>query len=87
MINDWFDFGGSKVMDAFMSLFPVFDLVMDKCLKENEMAFCPELLHRKMVDCFGINIQSHPIYITYQDFKCILLLLLLKDTRMMEVSI
>ena len=52
MINDWFDFGGSKVMDAFMSLFPVFDLVLDKCLKENDMAFCPELLHRKMVDFF-----------------------------------
>ena len=68
MINDWFDFGGSKVMDAFMSLFPVFDLVLDKCLKENDMAFCPELLHRKMVDFFDIRIQSHPIYITLPRF-------------------
>jgi hypothetical protein len=68
MINDWFDFGGSKVMDAFMSLFPVFDLVMDKCLKENDMAFCPELLHRKMIDCFNINIQPHPIHITLPRF-------------------
>jgi hypothetical protein len=68
MINDWFDFGGSKVMDAFMSLFPVFDLVLDKCLNENNKAFCPELLHRKMVDCFGIGIQSHPIYITLPRF-------------------
>lgn len=68
MINDWFDFGGSKVMDAFMSLFPVFDLVLDKCLNENDNAFCPELLHRKMVDCFGVGIQSHPIYITLPRF-------------------
>ena len=68
MINDWFDFGGSKVMDAFMSLFPVFDLVMDKCLRENDMAFCPELLHRKMVDCFNIRIQPHPIVITLPRF-------------------
>ena len=68
MINDWFDFGGSKVMDAFMSLFPVFDLVLDKCLNENDMAFCPELLHRKMVDYFNINIEPHPIFITLPRF-------------------
>lgn len=68
MINDWFNFGGTKVMDAFMSLFSVFDLVLDKCFKENSNAFCPELLHRKMVDCFNINVESHPIHITLPRF-------------------
>ena len=68
MINDWFDFGGSKVMDAFMGVFPIFDFTIEKCMSENNNAFCPELIHRKMVDCFGIDIQAHPIMITLPRF-------------------
>lgn len=68
MINDWFDFGSSKVMDAFMSVFPVFDLALEKCMTDNSNAFCPELIHRKMVDFFNIKIQSHPILITLPRF-------------------
>ena len=68
MINDWFDFGGSKVMDAFMGVFPVFDFAIEKCMNENDNAFCPELIHRKMIDFFNIKIQSHPIGITLPRF-------------------
>lgn len=68
MINDWFDFGGSKVMDVFMSVFPIFDFAIEKCMNENDNAFCPELIHRKMIDFFDIDIQSHPIGITLPRF-------------------
>jgi hypothetical protein len=68
MINDWFNFGGSDVMDAFMSVFPVSQLIFDKCMRENQKAWCHELLHRKMVDCFEIDIQAHPIMITLPRF-------------------
>ena len=68
MINDWFDFGGSKVMDVFMGVFPMFDFAIEKCINENNNAFCPELIHRKMIDFFDIDIQSHPIGITLPRF-------------------
>jgi hypothetical protein len=68
MINDWFNFGGSDVMDAFMSVFPVSQLILNKCMRENNNAWCHELLHRKMVDCFGIDIQAHSIMITLPRF-------------------
>ncbi len=68
MINDWFDFAGSKEMDAFMSVFPVWQLILEKCLRENNGAYCHELMHRKMVDSFGIGIQGHPIHITLPRF-------------------
>jgi hypothetical protein len=68
MINDWFDFGGSKVMDAFMGVFPMFDFAIEKCMNENNNAFCPELIHRKMIDFFDIEISSHPIIITLPRF-------------------
>lgn len=67
MINDWFDFGGSKEMDAFMSVFPVWQLILEKCMNETG-AWCHELMHRKMVDCFGIGIQGQPIQITLPRF-------------------
>ena len=68
MINDWFDFAGSKEMDAFMSVFPVWQLILEKCLRENNGAYCHEFMHRKMVDSFGIGIQGHPIHITLPRF-------------------
>ena len=68
MINDWFDFGNSEVMDAFMSVFSVSELILKKCLTENNNAWCPEMMHRKMVDCFGIQYQGHPIHIVLPRF-------------------
>ena len=67
MINDWFDFAGSKEMDAFMSVFPVWQLILEKCMNETG-AWCHELMHRKMVDSFGIGIHGHPIHITLPRF-------------------
>ena len=67
MINDWFDFAGSKEMDVFMSVFPVWQVILEKCMKETG-AWCHELMHRKMVDSFGIGIQGHPIHITLPRF-------------------
>lgn len=67
MINDWFDFAGSKEMDVFMSVFPVWQVILEKCMNETG-AWCHELMHRKMVDSFGINIQGHPIVITLPRF-------------------
>jgi hypothetical protein len=68
MINDWFDFGGSIIMDAFMSVFPVSHLLFLKCLHENNGAWCNELLHRKMIDLFGIQHQSHNINVSLPRF-------------------
>lgn len=68
MIHDWFDFGNSEVMDAFMSVFSVSELIFKKCLTENNNAWCPEMMHRKMVDCFGIQSQSHPIVVRLPRF-------------------
>ena len=68
MINDWFDFGGSKQMDAFMSVFPVWQLILEKCMRETEGAWCHELMHRKMLDSFGIGVQPCNIHITLPRF-------------------
>ena len=68
MINDWFDFGGTKQMDAFMSVFPVWQLILEKCMNETEGAWCHELMHRKMLDSFGIGIQPCNIHITLPRF-------------------
>ena len=67
MINDWFDFAGSKEMDVFMSVFPVWQVILEKCMGETG-AWCHELMHRKMVDNFGINIEGQPIIITLPRF-------------------
>ena len=68
MINDWFDFGGSKAMDAFMSAFPVLDQCIEECMKQTNGAWCCELIHRKMIDFFGIPCQPLPINITLPRF-------------------
>jgi hypothetical protein len=68
MINDWFNFGGSKVMDSFMNAFCVFDLCVDKCMEQTGGAWCCELIHRKMIDFFDIPCQALPIQITLPRF-------------------
>jgi hypothetical protein len=46
----------------------VSELIFKKCLTENNNAWCPEMMHRKMVDCFGIQSQSHPIVVRLPRF-------------------
>ena len=68
MINDWFNFGGSKVMDAFMSAYPVIDYCIDQCMEQTDGAWCCELIHRKMIDFFDIKCAALPIHITLPRF-------------------
>ncbi len=68
MINDWVNFGGSIIMDAFLSVFSVSHLVILKCLHENNGAWCNEMLHRKMIDLFGIQHQPHNINVSLPRF-------------------
>jgi len=68
MINDWFNFGGSKVMDVFMSAFPVLDYCIDECIEQTDGAWCCELIHRKMIDFFNIECYSLPINVTLPRF-------------------
>ena len=68
MICDWLDFGGSKVMDVLLSAFSVYDFPLGKCIEDNNGAFCPELVHRKMIDFFGIDKQPHPISVSLPRF-------------------
>ena len=68
MINDWFNFGGSKVMDAFMSAYPVIDQCIEQCMEQAEGAWCCELIHRKMIDFFNIPCRALPIHITLPRF-------------------
>jgi hypothetical protein len=68
MICDWFNFGNSQIMDAFMSVFSVWELVYNKTIQENQFAWCHELLHRKMVDFFNIPISGTPIPIVLPRF-------------------
>jgi hypothetical protein len=68
MINDWFNFGGSRVMDVMMGSFPLLDTLIMKCMKDTEDAWCCELIHRKMLDYFEIAFQALPIHITLPRF-------------------
>jgi len=68
MINDWFNFGGSKVMDPFMSAFPVVEYCIDECMKQTGGAWCCELIHRKVIDFFNIPCHPLPINITLPRF-------------------
>lgn len=67
MVNDWLDFGGSKQMDVFMSVYPVWHNILDKCMRETG-AWCNELMHRKILDLHNINIQGHPINLSLPRF-------------------
>lgn len=68
MICDWLVWGGSYEMDIFMSPFSCIDAIINKCLIENNGAFCPELIHRKMIDTFGIDCAGHNINIELPRF-------------------
>lgn len=67
MVCDWFNFGGREAMDAFMSPYANIDSLIKKCIKENG-AWCPELIHRKSLDCFGIEPEGHVIHMSLPRF-------------------
>jgi hypothetical protein len=68
MICDWLIWGASEEMDVCMSVFSTFDLIMEKCCKENNNAWCPELLHRKAIDVHGIECEGHQVNIELPRF-------------------
>lgn len=68
MIADWLNFGNSKNMDAFMSTFSMSDLFLQKCMDTLNGAWCNEMLHKTVLDFFGIEYESHPIYVTLPRF-------------------
>jgi hypothetical protein len=68
MIADWINFGGSKVMDAFMSTFSMSDLFLEKCMMNNNGAWCNEMLHKTVLDHFNIPYQAHPLHVELPRF-------------------
>ena len=68
MIADYLNFGGSKVMDPFMSTFSFIDQIFKKCDEEFGGSWSNEMLHRKTLDLFGISHQAHPIIVTLPRF-------------------
>jgi hypothetical protein len=68
MINDWINWGNSDSMDVLMNVFGVFDSVLAQCLKNNQGAWCPELLLKTMLDIFGIKTEKHKISVELPRF-------------------
>lgn len=68
MIADWINFGGTKVMDVFMSTFSMSDLFLEKCMINNNGAWCNEMLHKTVLDSFNISYKSHPIHVELPRF-------------------
>lgn len=68
MIADYLNFGGSEVMDPFMSTFSFIDQIFKKCDEDFGGAWSNEMLHRKTLDLFNIPHQAHPIVVTLPRF-------------------
>ena len=68
MIAVWVNFGGSKIMDAFMSTFSMSDLFLEKCMNNNNGAWSNEMLHKTVLDYFNIPYQAHPIQVELPRF-------------------
>lgn len=68
MIADWLNFGGSKIMDVFMSTFSMSDYILEKCMQNNNGAWCNEMLHKTVLDLFNIRYEPKPIYLEVPRF-------------------
>lgn len=68
LICDWLNFGNSYVMDIFNSCFSCYDHLINECIKTNDGAWCPELVHRKMVDLHQVKAEGHPIPVALPRF-------------------
>lgn len=68
LICDWLNFGNSYVMDVFNSCFTSYDYLIEECKRTNEGAWCPELVHRKMVDLYQVKAEGHPIPVSLPRF-------------------
>lgn len=68
MVADWINFSNSKNMDAFMSVFSVFDLVLKKCMKNKNGAWSNEMLHKTILDIFDIKTTPIPLFVEVPRF-------------------
>lgn len=68
MIADYINFGGSKIMDPFMSTFSFIDQIFKMCYDDFGGAWSNEMLHRKTMDLFKIPHQAHSIIVTLPRF-------------------
>lgn len=55
MINDWLNYGNSEVMSIFMSSFQFLGSLINDAKDQTGGAWCCELIHKKMLDRYGID--------------------------------
>lgn len=67
-INDWFNFGGSDIMEVFMGIFPISQRMFDLTKYENNGTWCVELIHVELLNRLGVEIQTHPISVNLPRF-------------------
>ena len=67
-LNDWFNFGGSESMEAFMGVFPLLRNLMMHSKEKWEGTWCIELLHVELLERMGITSERHPFYVTLPRF-------------------
>ena len=67
-INDWFNFGGSEVMETFMGVFPMARCLIARTKQSREGTWCIELVHVELLDRLEIEMQRHPFSVTLPRF-------------------
>lgn len=67
-INDWFNFGGSEAMEAFMGVFPLAKCLISKTKENREGTWCIELVHVELLERMNIGMQRHPFSVTLPRF-------------------
>lgn len=68
LICDWLNFGSSYVMDIFNSCFSCYDFLVEECKKTNDGAWCPELVHRKMINLYNVKAEGYSIPVSLPRF-------------------
>ncbi len=67
MICEWLNFGSSKNMDCFMSIYNSYERLVE-ITEVVTGAWCNELLHKLSLDVFGIKYQDHQIHLDIPRF-------------------
>lgn len=67
-INDWFNFGGSDIMEVFMGVFPLAQRMFDLTKYANDGKWCVELIHSELLDRLGVVVETHPISVSLPRF-------------------
>ena len=67
-LNDWFNFGGSESMEAFMGVFPLLRNLMQHSKNRWEGTWCIELLHVELLARMEVQMERHPFPVTLPRF-------------------